>query len=133
MQKLPSPQMVELDYARRLMRGETPDWTCRGGSRYIYVDEHGEVQACPAAHQKGKIGKSILDYTTEDVAYHYSSRKGCEPGCGVMCNYRASALDNQPLLTLTTFLRNYVRQQWVGIGRLDRRLDSCATGATANE
>jgi MoaA/NifB/PqqE/SkfB family radical SAM enzyme len=108
-QHFPAPQMVELDYGRRLMRGETPAWTCRGGSRYIYVDEHGEVQACPAADQRGKIGKQIVDYTLDDVAHHYRSTKGCETGCGVMCNYRASALDNHPVQTVGTFLRNIAR------------------------
>jgi len=108
-EQFPAPQMVELDYGRRLMRGETPKWTCRGGSRYIYVDEHGEVQACPAGEQKGKIGKQIVDYTDADVAYHYTSAKGCEKGCAVMCNYRASALDNQPVRTIATFLKNIAR------------------------
>lgn len=75
-EQFPAPQMVELDYGRKL--GKTPAWTCRGGSRYLYIDEHGEVQACPAAEQKGKIGKQIVDYTDADVAHHYASEKGCE-------------------------------------------------------
>jgi MoaA/NifB/PqqE/SkfB family radical SAM enzyme len=108
-QNFPAPQMVELDYGRDLMLGKTPEWTCRGGSRYLYVDEHGEVQACPASAQKGKIGKQIVDYGTDDVAFHYNSRKGCESGCGVMCNYRASALDNHPLRSIGTVLRNLAR------------------------
>lgn len=116
-QHFPAPQMVELEYGMKLMRGEKPDWTCRGGSRYLYIDEHGEVQACPAAEQKGKIGKQIVDYTVDDVRYHYSSRKGCESGCGVMCNYRASALDNQPVRTLGTVLRNIARLPVVAAAR----------------
>jgi MoaA/NifB/PqqE/SkfB family radical SAM enzyme len=108
-QHFPAPQMVELDYGKQLMLGKTPEWTCRGGSRYIYVDEFGEVQACPAADQKGKIGKKIVDYTLEDVFYHYSSKKGCETGCAVMCNYRASALDNHPVRSVATVLRNIAR------------------------
>ncbi len=108
-EQLPAPQMVELDYGRKLMQGKTPEWTCRGGSRYLYIDEHGEVQACPAADQKGKIGKQIVDYTDADVAYHYASEKGCERGCGVMCNYRASALDNHPVRTIATVVKNLAR------------------------
>jgi MoaA/NifB/PqqE/SkfB family radical SAM enzyme len=108
-ENFPAPQMVELEYGRQLMRGETPAWTCRGGSRYIYVDENGEVQACPAAEQKGKIGKQVVDYTAADVAHHYASEKGCEKGCGVMCNYRASALDNQPVRTIATVVKNLAR------------------------
>lgn len=108
-ENFPSPQMVELEYTRELMRGNKPDWTCRGGSRYLYIDEHGEVQACPAAHQRGKIGKLIVDYGHDDVASHYNSRKGCESGCGVMCNFRASAIDNHPIRTIGTVLRNLAR------------------------
>lgn len=108
-EQFPAPQMVELAYGRELMKGKTPAWTCRGGSRYLYVDEQGEVQACPAAAQKGKIGKQIVDYTDADVAHHYASEKGCESGCGVMCNYRASALDNHPFQTVATVLKNLAR------------------------
>lgn len=104
---IPGPQMVELEYGLALMRGERPPFTCRGGSRYLYVDERGEVQACPAT--KGKIGKSIVEYRTEDVEHHYDSHKGCESGCAVMCVYRSSALDNQPLHTVGTVLRNVAR------------------------
>lgn len=30
----------------------------------------------------------------------------CKRGCGVMCNYRASALDNNPIRTLATVVKN---------------------------
>ncbi len=113
----PAPQMVELGYGRELMLGKTPAWTCRGGSRYLYVDEHGEVQACPAADQKGKIGKQIVDYTDADVAHHYASEKGCERGCGVMCNYRASALDNHPVRTVATVVKNLARLPAIAVRR----------------
>lgn len=86
---------LEEDYGRRLLAGERPDWTCRAGSRFVYVDEHGTVELCSG--QRGRIGKNIEDFTAKDLAHHHDQPKGCEKGCSILCVYRDSLLDNDPL------------------------------------
>lgn len=99
-----SPHFVEFDYGLALLRGEQPEWRCRAGARYLYVDEDGRVQLCPT--QRGRIDKPIAEYTTADVRAHYRTAKGCEAGCSVMCAYRPSVVDNQPLSILGAAMRN---------------------------
>jgi MoaA/NifB/PqqE/SkfB family radical SAM enzyme len=102
-----SPHFVEYDYGVALLRGERPQWTCRAGSRYLYVDEGGRVQLCPT--QRGRIDKPVVDYSVADLRAHDSSPKGCEAGCAVMCAYRPSAIVNQPLVAARSLLRSLRR------------------------
>ena len=95
--------MLEEEYGRQLLRGERPDWHCRAGRRFLYVDEHGLVQYCSA--QMGRLARSVLTYGPADMAEHGKLKKGCEKGCSIFCTYRDSLLDNQPLQTVTTMLR----------------------------
>jgi MoaA/NifB/PqqE/SkfB family radical SAM enzyme len=85
---------LEEDYGRRLLAGEKPDWTCRAGSRFLYVDEHGTVELCSG--QRGRIGKDIESFTAEDIRAQHDQPKGCEKGCSILCVYRDSLLDNDP-------------------------------------
>jgi MoaA/NifB/PqqE/SkfB family radical SAM enzyme len=94
---------IEREYGGRLLRGERPEWHCRAGSRFLYVDEFGDAQFCSA--QRGRLGKPILEYTREDLRTHSRTRKSCEAGCSLLCHYRDSAIDNQPLQALTTVLK----------------------------
>ena len=89
---------IEQNYGQRLLSGQKPEWTCRAGSRYIYVDEFGKAQFCSA--QRGRLNKDITTYTVEDLRYHAETKKGCESGCAVFCAYRASQLDNAFFSTL---------------------------------
>lgn len=95
--------MLEEDYGRRLLRGERPDWHCRAGRRFLYVDEHGMVNYCSA--QMGRVGKPVTQYGPLDLAAHGALKKGCEKGCSILCTYRDSLLDNQPVQTVSTMLR----------------------------
>jgi hypothetical protein len=88
--------MLEEEYGR-------PEWHCRAGRRFLYVDEHGLVQYCSA--QMGRLGKPVLEYGPADLAEHGAIKKGCEKGCSILCTYRDSLLDNQPVQTVTTMLR----------------------------
>ncbi len=103
-----SPHFVEFEYGSALLRGERPAWKCRAGARYLYVDERGRVQLCPT--QRGRIDKPVVDYTDDDLRAHYDSTKGCEAGCSVMCAWRPSAIDNQPLTTLRSILGSVGRR-----------------------
>jgi molybdenum cofactor biosynthesis enzyme MoaA len=94
---------IEERYGEQLLRGERPAWHCRAGSRFLYVDEYGNVQFCSA--QRGRLGKPVLEYTREDLRAHAQSHKGCESGCSLLCHYRASAIDNHPLSTVASMVK----------------------------
>jgi MoaA/NifB/PqqE/SkfB family radical SAM enzyme len=102
-----SPHFVEYEYGAALLRGEQPDWTCRAGARYLYVDEGGRVQLCPT--QRGRIDKPVVDYDAADLRAHDGGKKGCEAGCAVMCAYRPSAIVNQPLVAARALVRSLRR------------------------
>ena len=94
---------LERDYGARLLLGERPRWKCRAGSRFMYVDEWGKVQFCSA--QRGRLGKPVAAYTRADARTHHSTYKGCEGGCSLLCHVRDSALDNSPLYTIMSMIR----------------------------
>ena len=89
---------IEQEYGGKLLRGERPAWHCRAGSRFLYVDEFGNAQFCSA--QRGRLGKPIVEYTQEDLRMHSKTHKPCEAGCSLLCHYRDSAVDNQPMQAL---------------------------------
>lgn len=95
---------LEEEYGRRLLRGEGPDWHCHAGRRFLYIDEHGMVNYCSA--QMGRIAKPVTAYGPAHLAEHGARKKGCEKGCSILCTYRDSLLDNQPVHTVSTMLRS---------------------------
>jgi MoaA/NifB/PqqE/SkfB family radical SAM enzyme len=112
---------LERDYGARLLRGERPRWKCRAGSRFMYVDEWGNVQLCSA--QRGRLGKPVVEYTRDDARAQHRAYKGCEQGCSLLCHYRDSALDNHPLHTIMSMVRQFARPRMTGA--------DTAVGATA--
>jgi len=87
--------MIDYEYGRRLLEGERPAWHCRAGRRFLYIDEFGNVQFCSA--QRGRPDRPLADCTRADLRRWGRQRKGCEPGCALLCVYRDSQLDNAPL------------------------------------
>lgn len=96
---------IEEDYGERILSGEQPSWTCQAGARFLYVGEDGTVELCSA--QRGRIGKNITGYTESDLAAHRGQSKGCEQGCSVLCVYRDSLLDNDPISLGRAMLRGF--------------------------
>lgn len=94
---------IEERYGRELLAGERPKWTCGAGARFLYVDEHGTAELCSG--QRGRIGKSITEYTSRDLAAHRNQPKGCESGCAILCAYRDSQIDNDPIALLGALYR----------------------------
>lgn len=90
-------------YGAQLLAGQRPKWQCRAGSRFLYVDEFGNVQFCSA--QRGRLNKPILEYTRRDLREQARRYKGCEEGCSLLCVYRDSVLDNRPLHSLGAALK----------------------------
>ncbi len=99
---------IEEGYGEQLLRGERPQWHCRAGSRFLYVDEFGNVQFCSA--QRGRLGKPVLEYTWHDLRTHGKTHKGCEAGCSLLCHYRDSAVDNRPLHVAKSLVKLLVRR-----------------------
>jgi MoaA/NifB/PqqE/SkfB family radical SAM enzyme len=76
----------------KLVRGEPNAWSCRAGSRYLYVDENGIVSYC--SQMRGIPGIPLDEYTRGDVAREYGTRKPCAPYCTISCVQRVAIFDN---------------------------------------
>jgi MoaA/NifB/PqqE/SkfB family radical SAM enzyme len=86
---------IEYQYGKQLLEGKRPQWQCRAGARFLYVDEFGNVQFCSA--QRGRLNKAVTEYTSKDIRTHARTTKGCEAGCSLFCVYRYSQVDNAPM------------------------------------
>jgi MoaA/NifB/PqqE/SkfB family radical SAM enzyme len=98
---------IDYEYGKKLLKGERPDWKCRAGARYMYVDEHGDVQLC--ASQLGRLGKPILEYTKADLDANSKTYKNCEEGCSVGCAFRCSLIDNDKPAFVKAIARGALR------------------------
>ncbi len=98
---------LDYEYGKQLLSGETPDWKCRAGARYLYVDEHGLVQLC--ASQLGRLAKPLVEYTQADLNANAKTYKGCEEGCSVGCAFRCSLVDNDKPAFLKAVAQGYKR------------------------
>src|SRR5574341_739283 len=98
---------LDYEYGKRLLQGETPDWKCRAGARYLYVDEFGKVQLC--ASQLGRLAKPLEEYTKADLKEQSETYKGCEEGCSVGCAYRCSLVDNDKPQFIKSVLKGYLK------------------------
>lgn len=111
---------LDYEYGKKLLQGKRPDWKCRAGARYLYVDEFGKVQLC--ASQMGRLGKVIEEYTVADLNEHSKTYKGCEEGCSVGCAYRCSLVDNNKPVFVKTLLKGFFKGTLSSNGR--KRLES---------
>ena len=76
----------------RLARGQSNEWRCRAGARYLYVDENGIVSYC--SQQRGRPGIPLERYTVEDIRREFDTRKDCAPFCTVNCVQWVGIFDN---------------------------------------
>ena len=79
------------DYRARLMSTGRADYKCRAGSRYLYIDEHGDVHWC--SQSRGVFQKSFETYTWADLKEQFHTKKECAPTCTVGCVRTASRFD----------------------------------------
>ncbi len=110
---------LDYEYGKKLLNGERPEWKCRAGARYMYVDEHGDVQLC--ASQPGRLGKPLLEYTRTDLNANAKAHKGCEEGCSVGCSFRCSLVDDDKPAFLKAIARGALRGTLFDNGRRKRR------------
>jgi MoaA/NifB/PqqE/SkfB family radical SAM enzyme len=88
-------------FQHNLARGQTNDWLCRAGSRFLYICEDGLVHYC--SQQRGDPGVPLASYTVADLDREYAAPKPCSPTCTVGCVHHVAFLDalrERPVETL---------------------------------
>jgi MoaA/NifB/PqqE/SkfB family radical SAM enzyme len=75
-----------------IAQGRSNNWSCRAGSRYLYVCEDGLVHYC--SQQRGYPGIPLSEYTPEDITREYNTKKYCAPYCTVACVHVVATFDN---------------------------------------
>lgn len=79
------------DYRARLLATGRADFKCRAGARYLYIDEHGDVNWC--SQTRGVFRKAFAEYTWDDLRAQFHTVKDCAPTCTVGCVRTASRFD----------------------------------------
>lgn len=93
LKKLQKSNYSRINYFQdAIANGQTNNWKCRAGSRYLYVCEDGLVHYC--SQQRGYPGKPLSEYTVEDIRREYRTVKSCAPSCTVSCVHQVSYFDS---------------------------------------
>jgi MoaA/NifB/PqqE/SkfB family radical SAM enzyme len=79
-------------YRKRLVRKGSAPFKCRAGSRYLYIDEFGNVNWC--SQTRTVWSKPLANYTFEDLREQFFTHKPCHETCTLGCARSASHLDN---------------------------------------
>jgi MoaA/NifB/PqqE/SkfB family radical SAM enzyme len=79
------------DYRDRILNEGTAPFKCRAGSRYLYVDEHGDIAWC--SQTRGVFKKALLEYTADDLRAQFYTKKSCADACTIGCVRTQSAYD----------------------------------------
>lgn len=85
-------------YRERILLGGTAPFKCRAGSRYLYVDEFGDIHWC--SQTRGVFKKPLMEYETSDLKAQFYTKKTCADACTIGCVRTQSAYDEwraQPL------------------------------------
>ena len=91
-------------FQKNLIRGVANDWSCRAGSRYLYICEDGLVHYC--SQQRGVPGIPLEQYGAADLEREYHTVKPCAPYCTVSCVHQVSMIDqfrDHPAESLSRF------------------------------
>jgi MoaA/NifB/PqqE/SkfB family radical SAM enzyme len=89
---LPKSWMDFSSYRKRLVRDGRARFKCRAGSRYLYIDEFGNVNWC--SQTRGIWSKPLTNYSREDLREQFHTYKPCHETCTLGCARSASQLDN---------------------------------------
>ena len=79
-------------YEKKMLRGESVDWTCVAGYKYFFVSSRGKFWLCSQVRTE----RNLLDITREDLL-SYNQKKSCQAGCGVYCTAETSLAVSHPL------------------------------------
>ncbi|MBW1810869.1 MAG: radical SAM protein [Deltaproteobacteria bacterium] len=74
-----------------LIPGKSVPFKCRAGSRYLYVDEFGQVNWC--SQTRDIFSKDLMSYSDADLKEQFYSYKQCHAHCTVACVRTTSKLD----------------------------------------
>ncbi|HSE41955.1 MAG TPA: radical SAM protein [Acidobacteriota bacterium] len=75
-----------------IAQGKSNNWSCRAGSRYLYICEDGLVHYC--SQQRGYPGIPLSEYKLEDIRREFNTKKFCAPYCTVACVHVVATFDN---------------------------------------
>ncbi len=89
---LPKSWMDFSSYRKRLVRDGSAPFKCRAGSRYLYIDEFGNVNWC--SQTRSVWSKPLMNYTPEDLREQFFTYKSCNETCTLGCARSSSQLDN---------------------------------------
>jgi MoaA/NifB/PqqE/SkfB family radical SAM enzyme len=78
-------------FQRNLANGQTNEWHCGAGARYLYICENGLVHWC--SQQRGHPGIALQHYGPEDLRREYHAVKSCAPYCTIGCVHRVAQVD----------------------------------------
>jgi len=90
--KLPRSWREFSNYRKRLIHDGVAPFKCRAGSRYLYVDEFGNVNWC--SQTRTVWSKPLMDYTLSDLREQFYTHKSCNVTCTLGCARSASQFDN---------------------------------------
>jgi MoaA/NifB/PqqE/SkfB family radical SAM enzyme len=79
-------------FQEAIANGETNDWRCRAGSRYLYICENGLVHYC--SQQRGFPGVPLAEYKQADLDREFLTEKTCAPHCTISCVHQVSHIDH---------------------------------------
>lgn len=76
---LPKSWMDFSSYRKRLLRDGAAPFKCRAGSRYLYIDEFGNVNWC--SQTRSVWSKPLTNYTRADLRAQFYIHKPCHETC----------------------------------------------------
>ena len=99
-------------FQKNLANGQSNDWACHAGARYLYICEDGLVHWC--SQQRGRPGIPLERYSTDNLQAEYHRVKSCAPLCTVGCVHRVAQVDElreDPQGTLAQWFASPVQGQ----------------------
>jgi MoaA/NifB/PqqE/SkfB family radical SAM enzyme len=79
------------NYTDKLLSGETAPFKCRGGSRYLYIDEFGFVHYC--SQKMDLYKKDIMELDLNELRTNFYTKHPCSDYCTIGCARNSSSLD----------------------------------------
>src|ERR1700722_11039448 len=93
MQSLEKSSFTRINaFQDNIAKGQSNDWRCRAGARYLCICEDGLVHYC--SQQRGYPGVPLAASTREDIRRESVTEKSCAPHCTVSCVHQVSIFDS---------------------------------------
>lgn len=79
-------------FQQGIAHGQSHQWRCRAGGRYLYICEDGLVHFC--SQNRGIPGVPIAEWQQADLDREFISQKPCAPRCTISCVQQTSYIDH---------------------------------------